>query len=243
MLGVPGLHAMPSVTERTNRLEETLQTFIGEVGAQFKNLYKSQMKTEAELRVFKDDVQAFKNEMLVFKDEMLAFQNEMRDFKDEMRSFRNRSEREHREMNRRWGELANKMGTMVEDLVAPSLPRIIRECFDLEVTDLMPRRRKKFPDGRIFEFDAIAVTDKLVALNSTKSTLRGTDVDGFVAEIAQFREVFPEYAEQPVVGILASLAVDDNVLNRAEKLGFLVLAVGDQVMEVKNRPGFQPKRW
>jgi len=40
---------------------------------------------------------------------------EMRDFKDETRASR-------REMNRRWGELANKMGTMAEDLVAPSHP-------------------------------------------------------------------------------------------------------------------------
>jgi len=46
-----------------------------------------------------------------------------------------------------------------------------------------------------------------------------------------------------VVGILATLAVDESVLNYAEKLGFLVLAVGDELMEVKNRPGFEPKRW
>jgi len=29
----------------------------------------------------------------------------------------------------------------------------------------------------------------------------------------------------------------------AGKTGFLVLAVGDQIMEVKNRPGFEPRRW
>jgi hypothetical protein len=46
-----------------------------------------------------------------------------------------------------------------------------------------------------------------------------------------------------VVGILASLAVEESVLNYAEKTGFVVPAVGDQVMEVKNRSGFEPKRW
>ena len=34
-----------------------------------------------------------------------------------------------------------------------------------------------------------------------------------------------------------------SVLNYAEKLGFLVLAVGVEPLEVKNRPGFEPKRW
>jgi hypothetical protein len=62
-------------------------------------------------------------------------------------------------------------------------------------------------------------------------------------EIATFREYFPEYRDLPLIGILATLAVEDSVLSYAEKQGFLVLAVGDQVMEVKNRPGFEPKRW
>ena len=34
----------------------------------------------------------------------------------------------------------------------------------------------------------------------------------------------------------------EGVLNYAEEVGFVVLAVGDEVMEVKNRPGFEPRR-
>ena len=33
-------------------------------------------------------------------------------------------------MNKRWGELANKMGTVVEVIVAPSVRRLAREVFD-----------------------------------------------------------------------------------------------------------------
>lgn len=58
--------------------------------------------------------------------------------------FKNESRQANREMNRRWGELANKMGTMVEDLVAPSLPRIVREVLGQEVTDLSVRRKRRF---------------------------------------------------------------------------------------------------
>lgn len=52
-----------------------------------------------------------------------------------------------------------------------------------------------------------------------------------------------EYDALPLVGILASLAVDDSVLNYAERRGFFVMAVGDELMEIKNRPDFEPKRW
>lgn len=68
-------------------------------------------------------------------------------------------------------------------------------------------------------------------------------VDRLVEESDIFREFFPEYRDEPVVGILASLAVEESVLSYAEKQGLVVLAVGDQVMEIRNRPGFVPKRW
>lgn|GEM_PF-1391584 len=47
----------------------------------------------------------------------------------------------------------------------------------------------------------------------------------------------------PLVGILASLAVEKSVLTYAERQGFLMLAAGDELMEVKDRPDFEPERW
>jgi len=187
---------MATVIERVDRLEEALENFITSVGIEFNKVYNSQLRTEAELR----------------------------DFKEENRQ-------QIREMNRQWGDLANKLGTLVEDLVYPSLPRILRETLKEEILDLGPRRKRRLADGRVKEFDAVAVT------------ATSAHVDRFIEDIGAFREFFPEYQELPIVGILATLAVDDSVLNYAEKTGFLVLAVGDQLMEVKNRLGFAPKRW
>ena len=44
-----------------------------------------------------------------------------------MREFKDESRQQNREMNRRWGELTNKLGTMVEDLVVSSLPRVVHD--------------------------------------------------------------------------------------------------------------------
>ena len=256
---------MLEIEERVDRLEEAQHEFVLSVGIEFNKLYNSQMRTEVELRTFKDEMKDFKDEMKDFKDEMKDFKDEMKDFKDEMKEFKNEmtefknemkefknemkefkdeSRQANREMNRRWGELANKMGTLVEDLVAPSLPRIVQELLGQEVTDLSVRRKRRLADGRTWDFDAIAVTTGgIVGLNSTKSSLRSVDVDHFARELAAFREFFPEYAAFPVVGILASLAVEESVLNYAERQGLVVLGVGDQIMEIKNRPGFTPKYW
>ncbi len=262
---------MAAVIERVDTLEQTLQDFIRSVGDEFRKLYNSQRQTEAELRLFKDEMRvfkdemsdfkdemgifkdemgafkdemgAFKDEMGVFKDEMGAFKDEMRDFKDEMRDFKDESRRQQRQMNKKWGEISNKLGTLVEDLVAPSLPRVIEERLNEHAYDLMVRLKRRLPDGRVKEFDALVITPECACLNSTKATLRIADIDSFVADIAAFRSFFPEHDALPLVGILASLAVEKNVLAYAEKQGFLVLAVGDELMEIKNRPDFEPRRW
>lgn len=175
--------------------------------------------------------------------ELQKLSKEMTAFKDEMKDFKEENRRANREMNRRWGELANKMGTLVEDLVAPSLPRIVKDVLDQDVLDISVRYKRKLADGRVREFDALTVTADTVCLTSTKSTLRSADVDRFADEVQIFREFFPEYASYPIVGILASLSVDDSVLSYAEWQGLLVLGVGDEIMEVKNSPGFIPNKF
>lgn len=80
-------------------------------------------------------------------------------------------------------------------------------------------------------------------VNSTKSTLDSDGVKEFAKDIQEFRGSFPEYAKNKVMGILASLYVDEGILSYAGKMGFVVIAVGDDLMEVKNTKGFKPKEW
>jgi Sec-independent protein translocase protein TatA len=234
---------MPAVEERVDRLEDSIDRFITSVGIEFNKLYNSQMRTEAELRSLQAEMAEFKEEMRVFKDGMSDFKDEMRGFKDEMSDFKNESRQQIRQMNRQWGELANKLGSMVEDLVYPSLPRIVEELVGLETDSVHARWKQRLPDGRRREFDAVALAGDLAFLNSTMATLRSTDVDAFVHEIDEFRLFLPQYADRPLIGLLAKLSVDESVLRYAEKTGFIVLATGDRVMEIKNSPGFEPKRW
>lgn len=112
----------------------------------------------------------------------------MTDLKNEIKEFKDKARQANREMNRWWGGLANKMGTLVEDLVAPSLPRIAQEMLSQEVADLSVRRKQRLQDGRTWEFDGnVVTTGGQVGLNSTKSTLRSTDVDHFAKEVAAFQ--------------------------------------------------------
>jgi len=50
------------VIERVDSLEQAVQEFVRNVGAEFRKLYASQRQTEAELRLFKDEMRDFKDE-------------------------------------------------------------------------------------------------------------------------------------------------------------------------------------
>src|SRR3990167_1359568 len=186
---------------------------------------------------------ALENFITSVKESHIRTESELREFKDEMRAFKEENIQQTREMNIKWGEMAKKLGTITEDLVAPRIPRIVKEEFGLEATDLMVRRKKKLADGRSKEYDAIAVAGECVFVEETKSTLDSEDVKDFIKDIQEFRDYFPEYEKNKIIGVLASLYVDENVIVYAEMSGFLVLAVGDKLMEVMNTKGFKPKEW
>jgi hypothetical protein len=207
--------------------------------ARVTSLEQAMLRAEGSIERLSEEMRAFKDEMRAFKDEMGAFKDEMRAFKDEMRASADRADR-------RWGELANKMGTLVEDIVAPGIPTVFRTVFgsDLE-PDLAIRVRRRHPAdrGRTQEFDAIASAEGLVLVNETRSRLTPADVTEFLAILAEAREFLPEARGQRLVGAMASFYVDPSLVTAGERQGLLMLGLGRGLLEILNSPGFRPREF
>jgi len=200
---------MHELTEKVDRLERAIMELV-----------YIQHKTEME-------IQSLKKEMKEFKDEM-------KEFKDEMREFKDRMEKEVRRINKQWGELANKMGTIVEDIVFPAARPVIRKYFKCDPLDLMMNVERKRGKKRE-EFDVIAICEDKVFLIEVKSTLRQEHV-GYIKEKAErFRELFPEYRNKDIVLILASLSIKKEVLNKLTKEGIYGMAYREwEYMDILN---------
>ena len=144
-----------------------------------------------------------------------------------------------REMNKRWGELANKMGTIVEDIIGPSLQRIARTelgCGEESFFAVrIPRTRS---DDRSLrrEFDAIYVGEHAVLLNETKSTPHPEDAQTFVKFLrsGEFALYFPEYAALPVIPVFSSLSIPATLVTYLTKNGIYAVAMGEEAAEVLN---------
>ena len=121
---------------------------------------------------------------LLFERYMRSIDQTIKEMKAESARDREQAATERKEMNRRWGDLANKMGTVVQDIVAPSLRRMAREelgCGEERSFGApMFRTRSDDPHYRR-EFDALYVGTRAVLLNETKSTALSEYASAFVA--------------------------------------------------------------
>ena len=77
-----------------------------------------------------------------------------------LEAFKEEMNEDRKKMYKMWGELANKMGTLVEDIVAPNIPRIAKEYFGAEELDFFGVRiskRNEKDRSKMRDFDVIAM--------------------------------------------------------------------------------------
>jgi hypothetical protein len=209
---------MLEVEERVNHLDELMAQLIQTVN-----------QTSREMREFKEEMRRTQDRADA------RSRREMQEFKEEMRQSK-------RDLDKKWGELSNKLGTMAEDLVAPSVPNILKQvtgCIKIKYSAV--RVRKSEPRNQ--EFDVVAVCDEWVLINETKSRLQQKHLDDFYELMQEIHEFFPEFTGKKFIGAIASLYVDESLVNYGEKLGLIVLGFGEELMDVLNSPGFVPKQF
>ncbi|BCB96560.1 hypothetical protein JZK55_14820 [Dissulfurispira thermophila] len=229
---------MPTIEELEHRTTD-LELLMGQLILQTLKLEKEMKEFKDEMKEFKDEMKEFKDEMKEFKDEMKEFKDEMKEFKDGTLSWRQTIDEDRRRMARQWGDLANKMGTLVEDIVFPNIPRLAREYFGCEdIEDIMIRRKRINTKDRSKkrEFDVIAVCNNKIILNETKATARTGYIDEFADFLGsgEFFEYFPEHEGKVIIPIFASLYIDDDIVRYLSQKKIYALGMKDDTMEILN---------
>lgn len=229
---------MPAVEERIDRLEIAIEEFVRNVGIEFNKLYNSQMRTEAELREFKEEMRASREESerdrKALHQEMTEFKDEMKEFKDEMREFKEEMKEDRKNMNKEWGRLANKMGTLVEDIIAPAARPVIKQYFKCEPNHRSVNVLKRIKDSD-YEVDVIVACEDTVFMIEVKSTPKVNNVDEIIEKSKAFFEFNPEFMGKKLALILASLVFSEGVINYASKKGVYAMAYKEwEYMDILN---------
>jgi hypothetical protein len=132
---------------------------------------------------------------------------------------------------------SDKMGTLVEDIVSPSVFQAAAEQFrggEPVWQSIRHRRRHPTQQGRVREFDCLWIGETLAIWNETKSKAKPEYAAEFVAALPEFAEFFPEHAHLSLVPIFASLLVPEDVVRYLTKHGVYAMAMGGGVMQLVN---------
>ena len=171
-----------------------------------------------------------------------SMEEDRRESKKELKELRKTIADSRKEL----GQISHRLGTIVEDLVAPSLPRVFKEMVNCPseedvLINVRVRRRHPTQKGKMLEIDAMADCGNYVLFNETKSQFSPEKVKAFLAKLAQVRDYFPEYQSHQIRGCIASLYLDKSLIDYASRQGLLALASGEYLMTVQNETGFKWK--
>ena len=210
-------------------------------------------QTSIEMREFKDEVKVLVKGMRSLGqqlDQIVANASVLKSDKssvfktDNSDSWTEQRRKDRRDFTREWARISDKHGTMTEDLVVPNIDRIFHEVVDCDPKipcGWIERSYWHHPvTGERRRFGLIAECDDYVLVNETRSELIPTDIDELINTIEDVREYFPRYRGRKFIGSLATLDVDDSMITLASQKGIIILAVGEELMDVMNEPGFKP---
>ena len=230
---------MATLAQRTQHVErrvDSLETILARFMARTD---ESMARTDES--IVRTDESIARTEHAIARLERIVERNSQEAARDREEAARSREEaaRERREMNKRWGELANKMGTVVEDIVAPSVRRLAREVFECGDLVYFGTRQTVTRDddrSRTREFDALYVGTRAVLLNETKSSPRPEDARAFMEFLrsGEFGKFFPQHRELPIVPAFSSLNIPDNIVTYLTRHRIYALAMGDEALQVLN---------
>ena len=200
---------METVAQRVDRLEQVM------------------IELAEQSKITQREVARLSTEMLEFKDEMRAFKEEMRAFKDEMRAFKD-------VMNKRWGELANKMGTLVEDIFIPSFDIMLKRYFGVTPKRISSRMKLR-NENREIELDIVGFTEDKVFIVEVKSSPdRQGYIDDFIEKLRVLPEFLPEVKSYEVVPIYAGLTMSESTIESLTKNNIYALIVRGDILEIVN---------
>ena len=148
-----------------------------------------------------------------------------------------------RELGKQIGGLGEKFGGFTEGMAFPSMQKILRERFEMDVVSVRAIGRK---NGRTLEIDVLAYANRevnAVYAVEVKSHLREDGLQQMLRILRDFHEFFPGHEGKKVYGILAAVDIPDDVAARVLKKGIFLARIHEDTFEIRVPDSFQPRSY
>jgi len=151
------------------------------------------------------------------------------------------TDRQLKELGKQVGGLGAKFGSFTEGLALPSMEKILRQRFGMEVISPSVRASK---EGKHIEIDVLAYANgnlNIVYVVEVKSHAREDSITQLKSILQRFRTFFPEHKEKQIYGILAAVDMSPELRQKTLQEGLYVARIHDQVFELDTPDNFQPQ--
>jgi hypothetical protein len=151
--------------------------------------------------------------------------------------------RQIKELGKQIGGLGSKFGSFTEGLALPSMEKILRQRFGMEVISPSVRASKQ---GKHIEIDVLAYANgnlNTAYIVEVKSHAREDSIIQLKSILQRFRTFFPEHKDKQLYGILASVDMSPELRQKTLQEGFYVARIHDQVFELDTPENFQPQSY
>ena len=152
-----------------------------------------------------------------------------------------RAEKERKEFNRQLAGISDRLGNLIEDMVAPNAPRIARALFkddDVQTSAVRVRRRHPSDPGRNIEIDLLVVGRRHLLVCEAKSSVTAEKAAAFLEKARSIPEFFPEFSGFAVLSMIASVAIESSLVACLSRLHIYAMGFGDETMEILNEGAF-----
>ncbi|MFZ4550119.1 MAG: hypothetical protein ACOYN4_21905 [Bacteroidales bacterium] len=151
------------------------------------------------------------------------------------------TDRLFKEMNKKLGDLGNRLGEFVQEMVRPAVVRLFRDR-GIAVHQVM-RNIEAFDDEIAIEIDLLVINREQAIAVECKSRLSIEDVNEHLARLDKFKQLFPQYQGLNLMGAVAGMVVLDEAAKYAYRRGLFVLAQSGDSVLIRNDDKFMPKQW
>ncbi len=148
-----------------------------------------------------------------------------------------------KEQGKQIGGLGEKFGGFTEGMAFPSMKRVLRERFRMEVISLRHQRRN---GSGTMELDVFAYSNSRsneAFIVEVKSHLREEGYERLLQVLHDFPTFFPEHSDKRLFGILACVDAPEHLERRVLRSGIYLAKIHDETFSIQVSEGFTPKSY
>jgi len=216
-----------------------------EIGRRFESIERNSQETD---RKFQETIETIERNA---QETDRKFQETDRRFQETDRKFQESGKRfeeteclikeVNKETNKKIGDLGNRLGQFVQEMVRPGAVRLFRKR-GINVHEVYHNVEAE-RNGNEIEIDLLVVNDNEAIAVECKSNLSNDDVNEHLERLAKVKTLLPKYHNSRIMGAVAAMVIPNDVARYAYHKGLFVLAQSGENMIIRNDDKFSPKIW